>query len=116
MWWRSDGPSATRRSRSPGQRCSSSSIAPRTLAASISRRRGNPGKSGVRVPGSRTSGTALPDDRDVDRGDRREVARDLGPRLALVGARVHLARARAEVDARNIVLVDGHALAEDAEV
>ena len=42
----------------------------------------------------------LVEDGDFDGRDPGQVARDLGPALALVGAREQLARARAEVDAR----------------
>src|SRR5438093_1472977 len=109
------GPSATSRSRSPGHCASSESIAASTVGASTSTRRGRPGKSGVSVPGSLTSATSV-EQRHVDRGDRGQVARDLAPRLALVRAREDLAGARAEVDAGNVVPVDGHGLAQDAEV
>src|SRR5581483_5602604 len=70
------------------------------------------------VPGTRTSAISvlLVDDRDVDGGDRRQVARDLRPRLALVGAREDLAGARAEVDAGDVVRVHRHPLPENAEV
>src|SRR2546430_12929872 len=115
MWLRSAGPSPTRRSRSPGQRCSSSSMAPSTLAASASTWRVSPGKSGGRVPGSRRSATSV-EHHHVDRGDRRQIAGDLAPCLSLVGACEHLAGARAEVDARDVVLVDRHALAQNPEV
>src|SRR4051812_1030896 len=115
MWLRSAGPSPTRRSRRPGQRCSSSSMAPSTLAASTSTWRVSPGKSGVRVPGSRRSATSV-EHHHVDGGDRRQIVGDLAPCLSLVGACEHLAGARAEVDARDVVLVDRHALAQAPEV
>src|SRR5512133_2816803 len=115
MWLRSAGPSPTRRSRRPGQRCSSSSMAPSTLAASTSTWRVSPGKSGVSVPGSRRSATSV-EHHHIDRGDRRQIADDLAPCLSFVGTCEHLAGARAEVDARDVVLVDRHSLAQDPEV
>ena len=54
--------------------------------------------------------------RHLDRRDRRQVARDLAPGLALVDAREHLAGARAEVEARRVERVVRHPLAQDAEV
>src|SRR5438445_11980700 len=90
-------------------------MAPRTVGASTSTCRLSPGKSGVSVPGSRRSATSV-ENCHVDRGDRGQVAHDLAPRLAIVGAREELPGARAEVDARRVVRVDGHPLAEDAEV
>ena len=59
---------------------------------------------------------ATPQHRDLDRRDRRQVARDLVPALALVGAREHLAGARAEVEAGHVERVDRHPLAQHAEV
>ena len=55
-------------------------------------------------------------ERDLDRRDGGEVARDLAPALALVGAREDLARAGAEVQARHVVGVDREPLTQDAEV
>src|SRR2546423_9015572 len=116
MWLLSAGPSATRRSRRPGQRPSRSAMAPSTVAASTSTWRVNPGKRGVSVPGRRTSATAPSvEDGNVHRRDRGEVVRDLAPGVALVGAREHLARARAEVDARDVVRVDRHPLPQNAD-
>src|SRR3954469_14068290 len=115
MWLRRLGPSATRRARRPGQRCSSSSMAPSTFAASTSTWRVSPGKSGVRVPGRRRSATSV-EHCHVDRRDRGQIVRDLAPRLALVRAGEDLARARAEVDAGGVVRVHRHRLAQDAEV
>ena len=46
---------------------------------------------------------------------RGQVAGDLAPALALVVAREHLARARAEVEAGDVERVDRHALAQHAE-
>src|SRR5215468_9972773 len=90
-------------------------MAASTVGASTSSRRGSPGKSGVSVPGSLTSATSV-ENRHVDRGDRRQVARDFAPRVALVGAREDLPGARAEVEARSVVRVDRQALAQDAEM
>ena len=45
-----------------------------------------------------------------------QVARDLAPAVALVGAREHLAGARAEVEAGRVERVDRHPLAQHAEV
>src|ERR1700749_1940601 len=115
MWVRSAGPSATSRSRSPGPCASGESIAASTVAPSPSTRRGSPGKSGVSVPGSLTSATSA-EHRHVDRGNSRQVARNLAPCLALVGAREQLPCARAEVDAGDVVRVDRHPLAQHAEM
>src|SRR3954451_15766230 len=109
------GPSATSPARSPGHRASSESIAASTVGASTSTRRGSPGKSGVSVPGSLTSATSI-EDGHVYRGDRGQIVCDLAPRLALVSAGEDLTRARAEVDARGVVLVDRHPLAQHSEI
>src|SRR6476659_10759582 len=115
MWLRSVGPSATSRSRRPGQYDSSRSIASIAVVASTSTCRVRPGKSGVSVPGRRTSVTSVQHGH-VDRGDPGEIAGDLVPRIALVRAREHLAGARAEVEAGDVVRVDYHRLPEHAEV
>src|SRR6476646_10964067 len=115
MWLRSVGPSATSRSRRPGQSDSSRSIASSTVEASTSTCRDSPGKSGVSVPGRRTSVTSV-EHHDVDRGDPGQVARDLVPRLALVRAREDLTGARAEVETWDVVRVDDHRLPEHADV
>ena len=58
----------------------------------------------------------LREHRDLDRRDGGQVARDLVPALALVGAREHLAGARAEVEAGHVERVDRDALAQHAEM
>src|SRR5207247_10046853 len=45
-----------------------------------------------------------------------QVAADVAPALALVRAREHLAGARAEVEPRDVIRVDRHRPAEDADV
>src|SRR5579862_5762978 len=115
MCWRRHGPGSQRRSRRPGQRRSSWSIASSTVAASISTWRGRSWNSGVSVLGSERSAISV-DLRDLDRPDRRQVAGDLRPRVALVGAREELAGARAEVEAGLVGAIERQRRAEDAEV
>ena len=71
----------------------------RRSAASTSHVRGRSPKSGVSVRREAQLGHQLLEHRHLDRPDRRQVARDLAPALALVGAREDLAGARAEVEA-----------------
>src|SRR6185437_17115313 len=59
---------------------------------------------------------SLLDGGHLDRPDIGQIARDLLPAIALVGTCEHLARAGPEVQARRLVAVDRHPLAQDAEI
>ena len=85
--------SARRAARSPRPR------SPRRRRAGAA----GPRKSGGSVAGRWSVGHGYVEHRDLDRRDRGQVARDLAPALALVGAREHLAGARAEVEAGHVV-------------
>src|SRR6185437_9681626 len=118
MWRRMRGVESQRRSRNPGQRASSPSIASPTVAAASSTRRGQPGKSRSSSGGrwTATAGVSGIDDQRLDRRDAREILRDHLPALAFIGAREECAAAGAEIDAGGLERIARHRLAEHADI